>query len=217
MPARLIAIGDIHGCHLALATLLKTIEPTAKDTIVTLGDYVDRGPDSKNVIDQLLALREKCNLVTLRGNHEVMMLAARDTPKQADFWWRCGGKETLASYGESLADVPQEHWEFLEGLAHAYETPEFFFIHANYLYDHPINAQPEWVALWEHLDSLPPPAHESGKTAIVGHTPMAAGNILDQGHIRCIDTCCFGGGFLTAHDVETGDIWQADMNGVLRD
>lgn len=215
MPARLIAIGDIHGCHLALRALIEAIEPTAKDTIVTLGDYVDRGPDSKNVIEQLLALRSQCKLITLTGNHETMMLASRHSSKEHDFWMQCGGRETLASYADSIENVPAEHWEFLESLAYTHETPEYFFIHANYLADQPIEEQPEWVGLWEHLDSHPPAPHESGKTAIVGHTPQTTCEILDLGHVRCIDTCCFGGGCLTAHDVETGDIWRADIDGNL--
>ena len=71
------AIGDIHGCSVALKTLLKTIPLTDSDTLVFLGDYVDRGFDSKGVIDQIMAISEKHNVVTLRGNHEVMMLEAR--------------------------------------------------------------------------------------------------------------------------------------------
>lgn len=217
MSARLIAIGDVHGCHLALKALLEAIAPTPKDRLVTLGDYIDRGPDSRSVIDQLLAAQSRCELISLLGNHEVMMLAARDFPGETNLWMRCGGKETLASYGDSLADVPEEHWRFIDNLLPCYETAEFFFIHANYLADYPISEQPDWVAYWEHLDNLPPAPHESGKTAIVGHTPQISGQILDRDFVKCIDTCCFGGGYLTAYDVETGDTWQADANGDLRE
>src|SRR4029453_4765190 len=74
MPGRTIAIGDIHGCAAALGALVAAIEPTADDTLVALGDYVDRGPNSRGVLDELLALAKRCRLVPLLGNHEIMLL-----------------------------------------------------------------------------------------------------------------------------------------------
>ena len=74
MPGRIIAIGDIHGYSAALAALLEAIAPRAEDTIVTLGDYVDRGPDSPGALDQLIALAARCRLVPLLGNHDEMLL-----------------------------------------------------------------------------------------------------------------------------------------------
>ena len=74
MSDRLIAIGDIHGCSVALRTLIEAIDPGASDIVVTLGDYVDRGPDSKGVIDQLIELGKRTQLVALMGNHEEMMM-----------------------------------------------------------------------------------------------------------------------------------------------
>ena len=73
--SRTIAIGDIHGCLAALNTLIDAIQPQHDDTLVTVGDYVDRGPDSKGVLDRMLELEKMCNLVPLLGNHEEMMLA----------------------------------------------------------------------------------------------------------------------------------------------
>ena len=70
MAGRFIAIGDIHGCSVALESLLQLLRPTSSDTIVTLGDYVNRGPDSRGVLTQLIALRERCPLVPLLGNHD---------------------------------------------------------------------------------------------------------------------------------------------------
>ena len=71
MPARLIAIGDIHGCLAALLSILDAIKPTGEDTIVTLGDYIDRGPDSRGVIDCLIQIAIfDCHLVPLLGNHD---------------------------------------------------------------------------------------------------------------------------------------------------
>ena len=102
--SRTIAVGDIHGCFTAFDTLLRQIELKPTDTLVTLGDYVDRGPDSFRVLERLLALREECNLVTLLGNHEAMMLGALHDEQQAHFWLRCGGAETLLSYQEAKDD-----------------------------------------------------------------------------------------------------------------
>src|SRR5262245_37847694 len=76
VPSRTIAIGDVHGCSTALAALLDAIGPVESDTVVTLGDYIDRGPDSKGVIEQLIALEQRCRLVPLLGNHEEMILGA---------------------------------------------------------------------------------------------------------------------------------------------
>ena len=76
MPGRTIAIGDIHGCSAALRALIAAIEPTADDTLVPLGDYVDRGPDSRGVIDAVLELEKRCRVVPLLGNHELMLLDA---------------------------------------------------------------------------------------------------------------------------------------------
>ena len=76
MPQRVIATGDIHGCADALYALLEIVDPTADDLVVTLGDYVDRGPNTREVIDQILDLKKRCRLISLVGNHELMMLDA---------------------------------------------------------------------------------------------------------------------------------------------
>src|SRR5262245_55090137 len=95
---RTFAIGDIHGCSRAFDTLLVQVAPRPDDRIITLGDYVDRGPDSCGVINRLLALSKQLRLVCLRGNHDQMMLDARDSPLAEEMWLECGGRETLRSY-----------------------------------------------------------------------------------------------------------------------
>ena len=74
MSPRTIAIGDIHGCSAALDALLKAIQPRPEDCIVTLGDYINRGPDSRGVIERLIELKDRCRLVSLLGNHDQMLL-----------------------------------------------------------------------------------------------------------------------------------------------
>lgn len=214
MP-RTIAIGDIHGCAAALATLIDVIAPTADDTVITLGDYIDRGPDSRAVIDQLLALRQRCQLVALAGNHEVVLLNLRTNVELFDFWLKgCGGAATLASYGGRFEQIPREHWDFFTALQPYHETDTHLFLHANYLPDLPLSEQPEEILFWKHLNQLPAP-HRSGKTAVVGHTPQMSGEILSAGHLVCIDTWCFGRGALSAYEVNSGDLWQAEQGGVL--
>jgi serine/threonine protein phosphatase 1 len=213
---RIIAIGDIHGCLDALVALLAGLEPTAEDRLILLGDYVDRGPDSCGVLDRLLELERQCELVPLLGNHELMMMRGLLDPRERQFWLHYGGQETLDSYGNNLDEIPPSHLEFLGRCRASYETESHLFIHANYLPDLPIDRQPEEIHFWAHLNASPPPPHESGKTVIVGHTPQYSGDVLDYGYLKCVDTHCFGGGWLTALDVESGEVWQTTQSGSLR-
>lgn len=218
MPERIIAIGDIHGCLAALLTLLNEIQPTGDDTIITLGDYVDRGPDSCGVLETLIALAKRTDLVPLLGNHdEVMLAVCRGHTYFPEYWYHFGGDATLASYGVSNpADVCREHLDFLAGCKLAFETERHFFVHANYEADVPLDRMPRSVLLWESLKGHVPGPHVSAKTAILGHTSQKSGEVLDLGHLRCIDTWCYGDGWLTAMDVASGRVWQADKSGRLR-
>ncbi len=218
MPGRTIAIGDVHGCAEALAAILRAIEPQFDDVVVTLGDYVDRGPDTRGVIDQLISLADRCELVPLMGNHEEMMLDALDDPSREnlDRWFTCGGREALASYGETVDDIPGIHEALLRRLQLYHETDDFIFVHANYYWEMKLEDHPVYRLLWAPLDMDVPRPHESGKTVIIGHTPQTSGDVLDLGHVVCIDTGCSMGGRLTAYDVRSGATWQADHLGNLR-
>ena len=218
MSGRVIAIGDIHGHAAALAALIRLIKLQPEDTLVTLGDYVDRGPDYEGVLDQLIALENQCHLVPLMGNHEEMMLGAREGRDNFRFWMQFGGDAALDSYGPGRAMnlVPREHWDFLKRLRLYHESDHHFFVHANYFPNRRFEEQDSQTVLWRSLESndLPGP-HYSHKTAIVGHTPQMGGEILDLGHLVCIDTGCGDGGLLTALDVNGGRIWQVDEAGLL--
>jgi serine/threonine protein phosphatase 1 len=212
---RIIAIGDIHGCSVAFRTLMNAIQPTPLDTLVLLGDYIDRGPDSRGVLDQVLQLTERCQVVPLLGNHEEMLLGALEGKDDLGFWLKFGGRDTLDSYGGDFKKVPAEHIRFIKRCRNYYETLGQFFVHAYYDPDRPLYEQ-----LWNGMRwlSLPrcPLRHCSGKVAIVGHTAQTSGEILDMGFLKCIDTFCHGGGWLTALAVDTGQVWQANQEGVLR-
>jgi serine/threonine protein phosphatase 1 len=218
MPSRVIAIGDIHGCATALRAMLDIIQPQADDTIITLGDGVDRGPDSCGVVEQLLDLRERCHLVPLLGNHEEMMLTHLDGRSQPDNWLLCGGDATLDSYREQCENgvVPTEHITFISSWGDFWETDTHFFAHGAYDPAQPLASQRWPIWRWHSLrDSVPGP-HVCGKTAVVGHTSQKTGEVLDLGHLICIDTYCYGGGWLTAFESSTGRIWQVDRAGKTR-
>ena len=209
---RLVAIGDIHGHAIALRRLLETIKPTAVDTIVILGDCVNRGPDTRGVLDCLIELQHNCHLVPILGNHDDMMLESRHDHHALGRWLAQGGETTLLSYGDppELSNIPDEHWDFLTSFVPYYETDEFIFTHANYCWYMPMDQQPGSLLRWLSIDESQPQAHITGKTVVLGHTP---GPIRDVGHYLCLDTGCGIGGTLTAMDVLYGDCWQVDEAG----
>ena len=219
MPARIIAISDIHGCLPALLAILDALKPQSDDTIVTLGDYIDRGPDSRRVIDCLIRLQSSCRLVPLLGNHDEMLIDIYNG--RADLipdWLTFGGDATLSSYGVGRPEaIPEHHIEFLEDCLLYHETEEHIFLHGSYDPALSIERQPLRTLIWGRLRPTPPASHCSGKTVIVGHTAQRNGEILDLGYLKCIDTCCYGEGWLTALDVQTGQVWQADKAGKMRD
>lgn len=216
MSGRVIAIGDIHGCASALDALLDSIEITPADTIVTLGDYIDRGPDSSAVIERLVDLISTCKLVPLLGNHELMMLEVVRESYDPSFWLSCGGDATVASYGGDLRNVPQHHRMFFKHCVRHHETDRHIFVHANYEFDLPVSEQSDSILFWEHIINEVPPPHVSGKRVFVGHTPQQDGMVVDMGHLVLLDTFCFGGKYLSAMDADTGFVWQADNHGKVR-
>ena len=180
---RTLAIGDIHGCLRALEQLALYVGFQDDDIIITLGDYVDRGPDSKGVIDFILSLRERHEVVTLKGNHEIMMLESLESDSCLSSWLGFGGKETLASYGANLEDIPEAHWEFMKKARPYHELEKHFFVHANVDPTAPIYAQPDELLYWERFGK--PRPHVSGKTMVCGHTVQRSGEPLNVGHAVC--------------------------------
>jgi serine/threonine protein phosphatase 1 len=219
MPPRVIAIGDVHGCAAALRALVSEIRPQPDDTLVILGDCVDRGPDSRGTVDEVLRLRDKCQLVPLMGNHEEMMLNYLDGKPQPDNWLEVGGAATLRSYATSdgQIEVSPEHVDFIRAWGDFHEMDTHFFVHGSYDPELPLPLQRWNVFRWHSLRDGLPGAHESGRTAVVGHTSQKSGEVLDVGYLKCIDTYCWGGGWLTALDVTTGQLWQCDRDGRPRD
>ena len=217
---RVLAIGDIHGCLGPLNALLDWVKPAADDLVVMLGDYVDRGPDTKGVLDRLIELkRSGMKLVCLRGNHEVMMLEAQKGGwSELRMWLSVGGTQALASYGGSatLRDVSPEHWNFLEyNLLDYYETDSHIFVHATVLCGFEMDEQPDYALYWEFLgDAM---RHQSGKTVICGHTSQKSGVPKVVPGAICIDTFAHGNGWLTCLDVQVGKYWQVNLRGERRE
>jgi serine/threonine protein phosphatase 1 len=212
--SRTIAIGDIHGHVRALAGLLALVAPRPEDTLVLLGDYVSRGPDSREVIQTVIDLGRRCRVVALRGNHEEMLIDALRDPEALAMFVAVGGDAGLVSPQPRQRNraLTGEHWAFLEGLPLCHETDSHFFVHANYAPNRPLSDQDRQTALWLPIDP-PPGPHYSGKTVVVGHTSQIDGRVLNLGHLVCIDTGCGFGGLLTAFDVGTGQVWQVDESG----
>jgi serine/threonine protein phosphatase 1 len=215
---RILAIGDIHGCGTALSALLAGLQPTPEDMVVMLGDAIDRGPDSRGVIEQLFEVRERTKLVSIMGNHEQMMLDAIDGNMPIQEWLMHGGAQTLDSYGKGFGidAVPREHVEFVRTWGDVHETDAHFFAHGNYFAGRRLDNQPWDELRWQSLKWHTPGPHVSGKTAVLGHTSNKQGEILNLGHLVCIDTYCCGGYWLTALDVTTGRAWQANERGDFR-
>jgi len=217
---RVLAIGDIHGCRGALDDILKWVQPTPDDLVITLGDYVDRGPDSRGVLNRLIELKQSgMNLICLRGNHEVMMVNARYGGRDdRKLWLEVGGVQALKSYGGTgrLEDIPREHWDFLRNnLLNYYETEHHIFVHATVHCDLDMDEQPDYMLHWEFLrDSM---CHKSGKTVICGHTSQKSGVPKVVPGAVCIDTFAHGSGWLTCLDAINGRYWQTDMLGRRRE
>ena len=219
---RLLAIGDVHGCFTALETLLAYADITSHDQLVMMGDYVDRGPKSKQVVQWLLDCSKKSSLVALRGNHEIMMLNARLSRDDLQRWCKFGGTETLASYTDdpdgigSIDEVSDDHWSFLSNkLLASYETEHHIFVHGFVAAKTALNKQSDATLYWSrYWDGFP--GHTSGKTVVCGHKSQSSGVPAHNGKAICIDTAACKGGWLTCLDVNSETVWQANEQGATR-
>ncbi len=210
MPSRTIAIGDIHGCDRALEALLMLVAPEPTDTLIVLGDVIDRGPDSRRCVDVLLNLREHCRLILIKGNHEEMLLSAIAGGDWADGWASYGGKETLQSYG-NLNAIPDEHLEFMQDALDYHATDTEIFVHAGIDPGVPLDQQSVWALRWERFapERGDPPGN---KRLICGHTAQPGGLPVIAGRWTCIDTGAYlRGGRLTALDVISDTVYQTNQ------
>ncbi len=204
---RLLAIGDIHGCRDQLQSLLKQVQLQPEDRLVFLGDYIDRGPHSREVVDLLLDLGKRLpRTIFLKGNHEAMVLdylAGRETR----MFLGNGGGTTLASYAAAGFDTPPpEHREFFQQLRLYYETEGFIFVHAGLYPGIPLAEQTESDLLWIR-DTFLSSRYDWGKTIVFGHTPRET-PLLTPTRIG-LDTGAVYGRRLTCCEVRSRQLWQA--------
>lgn len=203
---KIYAIGDIHGCLNELKELMAKVDSVIKeeDVLVFLGDYIDRGPDSKGVIDFLISHQEssKVKHMFLRGNHEVMMMDG------ADYWALNGGYETLESYGFTPTDAglaypnmlwntqfPKNHIDFYKSTVIYYECDSMLFVHAGI--DPELNPQEsdQNTLIWTRNFVKYQGSYKNNKKIVFGHTPMY--ELLENPNSYGIDTACVFGGKLT--------------------
>ncbi len=204
MSNSIVAIGDIHGCVRSIEALWKKLEPFKDHTHVFIGDYIDRGPDSKGVVDFLLEVQDERKTVFLKGNHELMLLNSLASGNKKN-WMLNGGQTTLNSYNvENVHELPDDHLDFYLNLKMYHETDNYFFVHAGApagqtLEESKNDEKFEEYFLWgrEHLNAFETPWE---KTVVFGHTPRA--HPIRKQNMIGIDTGCvynkIGLGKLTA-------------------
>ena len=224
---RIYAIGDIHGRRDCLDRLLLKIaddekdRPSADTTLVFLGDLVDRGDDSRGVIDRVVQVSRACSTVLLMGNHEEILIRAWEGEKQAaGLFHRVGGRETLMSYGIGSVDydacdieeltalinnvVPAEHISFLRKFADHWRCGDYLFVHAGVRPGVPLEAQRPNDLRWirrEFLDDT----RDHGAMVVHGHSITEE---IDERDNRIgIDTGAFASGRLTALGIEGRERW----------
>lgn len=203
---QLYAIGDIHGEIGKLRDLLAQIEARRfggePQTIVFLGDYVDRGPDSKAVIETLMAgpSNPEDTWIYLKGNHEDLMINAcyQTNDVAAVNWMNNGGMETAASYGE--AGIGRAHVEWMNSLPFYHETENHIFVHAGFMPFIELENQQESVCIWirnRFFDAPMGRGFEGWKYIVHGHTPRG-GPDIQPWRVNLDTGACFGGALTAA-------------------
>lgn len=207
MPGRVLVVGDVHGCRRELEVLLRALAVAAGDTVVFLGDYIDRGPDVRGVLERLLALAASPGVrsIFLRGNHEDMLLGyLGHGGRYGEAFLANGGDATLRSYGVSgtpdaarfEAALPPAHLEFVRATKLLHVEGQYVMVHAGVRPGRPLDRQNAHDLLWIRDEFIARP-HAFGKTVVFGHTPMR--EVLEDLPYKIgIDTGCVYGGMLSA-------------------
>lgn len=213
MNRRIFAVGDIHGCYDKLAKMMKTLpwNPNSDDLLLFIGDYIDRGPKSRDVIELLVQLKKKGgNFVFLKGNHERMLTDYYVHQKDQMLYVANGGAETIASYveggiGRKAFVLPEDHLEFLLSLQNYYETEDYIFVHAGLRDGVPVDEQSEEDLLWIREEFIYS-NFDWDKRVIFGHTALET-PFVTPGKIG-IDTGAVYGNKLTAVELPAMKFYQ---------
>lgn len=180
---RIFAISDIHGCKKTFVELLNQIGLNKSDQLYLLGDYIDRGADSKGVLDKIMDLQtEGYHIRCLRGNHEQMMLKAPSDINMYRAWKMNGGTICMQSFNaESIYDIPQKYFDFIRNCHHYLKKDNFLFVHAGLNLESPTPLLDKksllWIRKWEEKGDL---SKLDGKKVIHGHTPQKRSAIEER-------------------------------------
>ncbi len=222
---RAYAVGDVHGRADLLAQLFSEIDadlnahPAPRAIHVLLGDYIDRGPDSRQVLDLLVARSQRHETIFLKGNHEVLLEEFLRNPESFTIWRDVGGIDTLLSYGirpssnpdaaeqimlaQRLAEVlPPTHRQFLRNLKRSFSGGDFFFVHAGVRPGVPLSQQADEDLFWirdEFLNS----EERFGKIIVHGHNPVM--DVEFHSNRINIDTGAFVTGRLSCLRIESDE------------
>ena len=213
MTRRTFAVGDIHGCYDKLAAMMKILpwDRENGDVLLFIGDYIDRGPKSREVVEHLVNIRKQGGeLVFLKGNHEKMLLDYYIHQKDQMLYVANGGAETIASYveggiGRKAFVLPEEHLEFFLSLSLYYETEDYIFVHAGLRDGVSLDAQSEEDLLWIREEFIYS-AFDWNKRIIFGHTALET-PFVTPGKIG-IDTGAVYGNKLTAVELPRMKFYQ---------
>ncbi|OIP90893.1 MAG: metallophosphatase [Syntrophaceae bacterium CG2_30_49_12] len=210
---KIFAVGDIHSCLFKLKemmTLLK-IDPVA-DTLVFVGDYIDRGPDACGVVDLILRIKRTVNkVICLLGNHEQLFLDYYLEKINRKIFLSNGGMSTLLSYGlngtcdGNTTNIPESHLQFFNSLYPYYETDDYIFVHAGLKPGIPLEQQDRDDILWIRNEFIAS-AYDFGKIVVFGHTPFSV-PLVGVNKIG-IDTGAVYGGKLTCVELPEIKIHQ---------
>jgi serine/threonine protein phosphatase 1 len=225
---RIYAVGDIHGRLDLLEALMAQIEaddatrPPAETLLLFLGDLVDRGPQSAQVVERLRRLKDAgANIRLLLGNHEeVFLLAVKGDVEALRFFSRIGGKETILSYGVAPADydrldydelmqafqalVPQSHIDFIEAFEDMIVAGDYAFVHAGIRPDMPLEAQKPSDLRWIRETFL---RHNGGFEKVIVHGHTITDEVEQRSHRIGLDTGAYASGKLTAMGFEGSERW----------
>ncbi len=218
MNKKKFAVGDIHGCFESLTELVENIIHLQKsDKLILLGDYIDRGDKSKEVVDYIIELQEKgFDVISLMGNHEAMLIDAFENEKNTSKWIQNGGTETLKSFGiSSLKNIQSKYIEFFKKLRYYYSSDDFLFVHAGFN-DNVLNPFTDFNSmLWKCQESYTNPLLVN-KTIIHGHNIISVSKCEERtrskSNVINIDTGCVyndkeGFGRLTAYECDSQRIF----------
>ena len=186
MTDLIFAIGDIHGRLDLTTAALEAIEERAAAAesfrVIFLGDYVDRGPESRGVVELMMKLSRDHRYVCLKGNHEAMMLLCLSGGTTDDYghWMDNGGRQTIESYGaqdwdDAIAAVPAEHLRWMRSLPLTSGDGHRIYVHAGLMPGAPFDRQTEQSCLWIRERFLKAHAHQFDGHIVHGHTPQWAG------------------------------------------